>query len=87
IICLAEFSASFEQLYFSLDDQRARRQLHQTLNQIAQRAHHRLLPAQRPFLYCFKQLLSARLLLAQGKTLKAKRRLLLGLSGYFERLN
>ncbi|UIP27245.1 response regulator [Photobacterium sp. TLY01] len=87
IICLAEFSASFEQLYFSLDDPRTRRQLRQTLAQIAQRAHHRLLPAQRPFLYCFKQLLSARLLLAQGKPLKAKRRLLLGLSGYFDRLN
>ncbi|KDM92552.1 response regulator [Photobacterium galatheae] len=83
IICLAEFSDTFEQLYFTTPSAQTQRQLKVQLLKITQRAHHRLLPAQRHFLYCFQQLVLARLLLAQGSALKAKRRLLLGLSGYF----
>ncbi|MDO6704581.1 response regulator [Photobacterium sp. 1_MG-2023] len=87
IICLAEYCAAFEQHYFSQPEAKVRRQLRHKLHQITERAHHRVLPAQRPFLNAFRQIMDARLLLAQGATLKAKRRLMLGLSGYFGCLN
>ena len=84
IICFAEFTAFFEQLYFTQSADRARRQLKQELKAIHQRAHTRLLPHQQPFLNSFGLITLARLLLSQGQALKAKRRLMLGLSTYFD---
>lgn len=87
IIRFAEFTAIFEQLYFTQNSSRHRRKLKQELKAIRQRALSRLLPAQQPFLNCFGHITLARLSLSQGQTLKAKRRLLLGLSPYFDTIS
>ena len=84
IIRFAEFTAIFEQLYFTQNTSRIRRQLKQDLRQIHQRARARLLPSQRPFLDCFGHITLARLALSNEQTLKAKRRLMIGLSAYFD---
>ncbi|MGR5149248.1 response regulator [Photobacterium alginatilyticum] len=84
IIRFAEFTAIFEQLYFAQSSSKSRRLLRQELKAIHHRAHSRLLPIQQPFLDCFGHITLARLYLAQEQPLKAKRRLLLGLSTYFD---
>jgi len=83
IIRFAEFTAIFEQLYFTQNSHKIRRQLRQELKAIHQRAHSRLLPAQQPFLDCFGHITLARLSLAQNQPLKAKRRMMLGLAPHF----
>lgn len=84
IICFAEFTAIFEQLYFSQHSNKNRRHLRQELKAIHHRAHIRILPTQQPFLTSFGHITLARLFLAQEQPLKAKRRLMLGLSTYFD---
>ena len=84
IIRFAEFTAIFEQLYFSQHSSKNRRHLRLELKTIHHRAHSRLLPTQQPFLTSFGHITLARLFLAQDQPLKAKRRLMLGLSTYFD---
>lgn len=80
----AEFTAIFEQLYFAQTSHRQQRQLIQQLKGIHQLAIKRLLPIQQPFLTLYSQITLARFLLANGQPLKAKRRLMIGLSAHFD---
>ncbi|MEZ8096496.1 response regulator [Photobacterium swingsii] len=86
IVRFAEFNAIFEQLYFSPRTNQSRRQLLQELKGIQQRAFSRLLPAQQPFLTTYGHIVRARFYLSENKPLKAKRRALIGLSHYFDRV-
>ncbi|MGF1759653.1 response regulator [Photobacterium sagamiensis] len=83
IICFAEFTAIFEQHFFAQTSSKKQRQLLQQLKAIHQRAYSRLLPKQQPFLTTFGHITLARFSLAQQQSLKAKRRLMVGLSTYF----
>ncbi|MCW8331589.1 response regulator [Photobacterium sp. SDRW27] len=87
IIRFAEFTAIFEQLYFTQRSNNARRQLKQELKAIHQRARSRLLPNQQPFLDCLGHITQARLLLALNQPLKAKRRVMLGLAPHFDTIS
>ncbi|MGF1791683.1 response regulator [Photobacterium profundum] len=80
----AEFTAIFEQLYFAQTSQRLQRQLIQQLKGIHQLAIKRLLPIQQPFLTLYGQITLARFSLADDQPLKAKRRLMVGLSAHFD---
>ncbi|MGF1691129.1 response regulator [Photobacterium kagoshimensis] len=86
IVRFAEFNAIFEQLYFSPRTNQSRRQLLQELKAIQQRAFGRLLPAQQPFLTAYGHIVRSRFYLSEGKPLKAKRRALIGLSHYFDKV-
>lgn len=86
IVRFAEFNAIFEQLYFSPRTNQSRRQLRQELKGIQLRAFSRLLPAQQPFLTTYGHIVRARFYLSENKPLKAKRRALIGLSYYFEKI-
>lgn len=83
ITCFAEFTAIFEQHFFAQTSDKKQRQLLQQLKAIHQRAYNRLLPKQQPFLTTFGHITLARFSLAQQQSLKAKRRLMVGLSPYF----
>ncbi|PSW04095.1 hypothetical protein C9I89_15680 [Photobacterium lipolyticum] len=83
IICFAEFTAIFEQHFFAQTSSKIQRQLLQQLKAIHQRAYNRLLPKQQPFLTTFGHITLGRFSLAQQQSLKAKRRLMVGLSSYF----
>ncbi|WP_299021338.1 response regulator [uncultured Photobacterium sp.] len=87
LIRFAEFTAIFEQVYFLQSYSSRRKRLRQELKAIHQRAFSRLLPHQQPFLDCFGHITMARLSLAEEQPLKAKRRLMLGLSPYFDIIN
>lgn len=87
LIRFAEFTAIFEQVYFIQSYPSRRRKLRHELRAIHQRAHSRLLPHQKPFLDSFGHITMARLYLAEDQPLKAKRRLMLGLSPYFAEIN
>ncbi|OAN13949.1 hypothetical protein A3K86_13055 [Photobacterium jeanii] len=86
IIRFAEFNAIFEQLYFSQHNRQARREMLQQLKGIQHRAFSRLLPAQQPFLTAYGHIVRARIYLAEDKPFKAKRRALIGISHYFEKI-
>lgn len=87
IICFAEYMAIFEQAYFKHHSAAFRRQLKQQLAIIDKKAHSRVLPIQQPFLTSYGHIIMARLALGNSQTLKAKRRLLIGLSTYFDHIS
>lgn len=88
IICYAEFIAIFEKLYFAQPSEFLRRQLRQALTRIHHRALRRVTPFQAPFLISFGHITQCRLLLGLPHSAiagrKARRRLLIGLSPYFD---
>ncbi|WEM43033.1 response regulator [Photobacterium sp. DA100] len=86
IICLAEYMAIFEQVYFSQPSLSQRQHLKLELQKINKRAHSRVMPAQEPFLNAYSHIFMSRLLLGNAQPLKAKRRLLLGLSPFFNKI-
>ncbi|MGR5065602.1 response regulator [Photobacterium sp. DNB22_13_2] len=86
IICLAEYMAIFEQVYFNQPSLIQRHQLKLELQKINNRAHSRVMPAQKPFLATYSHIITSRLLLGNAHPLKAKRRLLLGLSYFFNKI-
>ncbi|UTV28410.1 response regulator [Photobacterium atrarenae] len=90
IICFAEFTAIFEKLYFTQPSDKLRRQLRQALATIHRRALQRVTPYQMPFLISFGHLITCRLKLGTARstitTRKARRRLMLGLAPYFDRI-
>ncbi|PSU32339.1 response regulator [Photobacterium lutimaris] len=86
IICLAEYMAIFEQVYFSQPSLLQRQHLKLALQKINKRAHSRVMPTQAPFLNTYSHIIMSRLLLGSAYPLKAKRRLLLGLSHFFNKI-
>ncbi|MGF1739315.1 response regulator [Photobacterium satsumensis] len=86
IICLAEYMAIFEQLYFNQTSLANRQRLKTELQRINNRAYSRVMAAQEPFLTTYSHIVMSRLLLANAQPLKAKRRMLLGLSQFFDRI-
>lgn len=86
IICLAEFMAIFEQVYFNQSSLTERQRLKLELQRINKRANSRVMAAQRPFLSTYSHIIMSRLLLGNAQPLKAKRRLLLGLSHFFNKI-
>ncbi|MDV5170744.1 response regulator [Photobacterium rosenbergii] len=86
IICLAEYMAIFEQLYFTQTSLANRQRLKIELQRINNRAHSRVMAAQKPFLTTYSHIVMSRLLLGNAQPLKAKRRMLLGLSQFFDKI-
>lgn len=84
IICFSQYMAIYEQAYFQHAAASLRAKLRQALKQIDRRAQSRILPAQQPFLTSFSHIMTARITLGNVTPLKAKRRLLLGMSTYFD---
>ncbi|MGF1726297.1 response regulator [Photobacterium nomapromontoriensis] len=87
IICFAEYIAIFEKAYFKNHSITFRHKLKQQLAIISNKAHARILPSQQPFFTSYSHIITARLALGNGQTLKAKRRLLIGLSTYFDQIS
>ncbi|MGF1682719.1 response regulator [Photobacterium minamisatsumaniensis] len=86
IICFAEYTAIFEQAYYGHSSKSLKHELKTALKGIIRRAHSRVLPIQQPFLTSFSHIIQARLALANDQPLKAKRRILVGLSTYFNKI-
>lgn len=86
IICLAEYMAIFEQLYFTQTSLTNRRRLKIELQRINHRARSRVMAAQEPFLTSYSHIVMSRLLLGNAQPLKAKRRMLLGLSQFLDKI-
>ena len=87
VVSLAKYMAIFEGTYFAQSSAAFQRELKQALKGIDHKAQRRLLPAQRPYLSCYGHVVMARLQLGNQQSLKAKRRILMGLSGYFNQLS
>ncbi|WP_245907224.1 response regulator [Photobacterium sanctipauli] len=86
IICFAEYTAIFEQAYYTHSSKSLKHELKLALKGIDRRAQSRVLPIQQPFLTSFGHIIQARLAIANGHELKAKRRLLVGLATYFDKI-
>ncbi|MGF1687197.1 response regulator [Photobacterium japonica] len=87
IVSLAKYFAIFERTYFAHSSVAFRRELKQALKGIDHKASLRILPAQRPYLTCYGHIMMARLQLGNQQALKAKRRVMVGLSRYFNQLS